>query len=174
MITQIFQHTPLYVWAILGFLVYRGVLANRARDIDVRKMCIVPLVMLGLSLEGVRGAFGFDGEAPLVWLAGVLIGATLAWRFSDTARVVAYPERGSVRLAGSSMPLALMMAIFVMKYTVAVTLVIDPARRQQLAFIAPVCALYGLFSGIFIGGLLRHLAVYRAAGVTGASRIGAA
>lgn len=163
MITQILQHTPLYVWAILAFLMYRGVLASRERDIDVRKMCIVPLVMLALSLEGVRGAFGFDGLAPLVWLVGALLGGTLAWRFSDASRIVADPRRGSVRRPGSWVPLMLMMAIFVMKYAVAVTLVIDPERRQQLAFMAVVCALYGIFSGIFVGALLRSLAVYRAA-----------
>ena len=35
---QLFSHTPLYVWAILAFLVYRGVLASRVREVSLRKL----------------------------------------------------------------------------------------------------------------------------------------
>ena len=50
MLQQIFSHTPLYVWAILGFLVYRGVLASRTREVTLRKLFIVPLVWRALDL----------------------------------------------------------------------------------------------------------------------------
>ena len=160
---QLFSHTPLYVWAILAFLVYRGVLASRAREVTLRKLCIIPLVMLALSLSGVRGSFGFDGVAPFAWAVGALAGGLLAWSMTNPRKLTPVTERGSMQLAGSWLPLILMMSIFCMKYAVAVSLAIHPAYAHALGFVLFVCAAYGCFSGIFLGGLLCTLAVYRQA-----------
>jgi hypothetical protein len=62
-IVQLLSHTPLYVWAILAFLVYRGTAAMRDREVEFRKLCIIPLVMLGLSLQDMSAKFGLDGLA---------------------------------------------------------------------------------------------------------------
>ena len=160
---QLFSHTPLYVWAILAFLVYRGVLASRAREVSLRKLCIIPLVMLALSLSGVHGSFGFDVVAPFAWAVGALAGGFLAWSMTNPRKLTPVTERGSMQLAGSWLPLILMMSIFCMKYAVAVSLAIHPAYAHALGFVLFVCAAYGCFSGIFLGGLLRTLAVYRQA-----------
>lgn len=159
--TQILSHTPLYVWAILGFLVYRGVLASRTREVTLRKLCIIPLVMLALSISGVIGSFGLAGMAPYAWAAGMLAGTALAWKLANPRAITAFPERGTVQRAGSWMPLVLMLAIFCMKYAVAVTLAVAPARAHAAGFILSACCLYGLFSGIFTGSLLHTLQVYR-------------
>src|SRR5450830_1862119 len=166
MLQQIFSHTPLYVWAILGFLVYRGVLASRTREVTLRKLFIVPLVMLALSLTGVIGSFGLGGAAPLAWLVGAIAGAALAWTLVDARKIVAIPQRHSVQRPGSWVPLILMMSIFCMKYAVAVTLSIAPAYVHASGFSVPVCLAYGGFSGIFLGGLLRTVNVYRQAHMT--------
>ena len=162
MLQHIFSHTPLYVWAILGFLVYRGVLASRAREVSLRKLCIIPLVMLVLSLSGVYGSFGLAGSAPFAWLLGAVAGAALAWTLADPRKIVAIPARASVQRPGSWLPLILMMSIFCMKYAVAVTLAIAPATAHASGFSVPVCLAYGGFSGIFLGGLLRTVSAYRA------------
>ncbi len=164
---QLFNHTPLYVWAILAFLVYRGVLASRTREVSLRKLCIIPLVMLALSLSGVHGSFGFDGMAPYAWTAGALAGGLLAWTMTKPRQLLALPQQGGVRVAGSWLPLALMLAIFCMKYAVAVSLAMHPAYAHATGFVLTVCLLYGVFSGLFLGGLLRTLAVYRQAQMTG-------
>jgi len=161
--TQLFSHTPLYVWAILGFLVYRGVLASRTRELSLRKLCMIPLVMLALSLSGVAGSFGMHGIAPYAWATGMLAGTALAWTLGNPRSITAFPERGTVQRVGSWLPLILMLAIFCMKYAVAVTLAVAPAQAHAAGFVLTVCSLYGVFSGIFLGGLLRTLQVYRQA-----------
>ncbi|WP_244198929.1 DUF6622 family protein [Janthinobacterium svalbardensis] len=130
---------------------YRGVLASRAREVTLRKLCIIPLVMLVLSLSGVHGSFGLDGMAPFAWLTGALAGAALAWTLVDTRKIVAIPQRHSVQHPGSWLPLILMISIFCMKYAVAVTLSIAPAYAHATGFSVPVCLAYGGFSGIFLG-----------------------
>lgn len=169
MIQQILSHTPLYVWAILAFLVYRGVLASQDREVTLRAMAILPIVMTLLALMGIRGAFGFDGLPALFWLGGVAGGAALAWNLVQAGDIAADPARGTVALRGSWVPMGLMLTIFIMKYAVAILMAVVPALGHDLLFSAPVCALYGLFSGVFIGRLLRSLAVYRQAQQAGAA-----
>jgi hypothetical protein len=161
MLNAIFSHTPLYVWAILAFLVYRGLQTSKTNEVVIVRLCIIPLVMLGLSLFGIQTAFGLAGLAPLIWLVSALAGGTLAWFLSYPTALTAHPERGTVSQPGSWVPMTLMMSVFFMKYAVAVTLVISPALRHDSFFVSTVCELYGAFSGIFMGRLLRCLVLYR-------------
>lgn len=51
LIFAILGHTPLWVWFLLAFLVYRGVAAMRPRDVSPSRGLIIPVVF-------------FVGEAP--------------------------------------------------------------------------------------------------------------
>jgi hypothetical protein len=161
---QILSHTPLYVWAILAFLVYRGLAAARTRELAPRALFIVPVVMLGLSLHGIVSAFGADGGALLAWLAGMLLVAPPALRWSG-ARIGPSGAAGKVRVAGSWSPLAAMLATFAVKYAVAVSMALRPALVQDASFGAAVCGLYGMLNGYFIARLLRDLRQLRALGM---------
>jgi len=165
MLKEIISHTPLYVWAILAFLVYRGLQASKAREVAIGTVVIIPLVMLALSLFGIQSAFGLAGLPPLLWLGGALAGAALAWHLSYPDALNAHPERGVVAMPGSWVPMVLMMSLFFMKYAVAVAMAIAPALRHEPVFVTVVCALYGIFSGVFNGRLLRCLVLYRQARV---------
>jgi hypothetical protein len=41
--------------------------------------------------------------------------------------------------------------VFAVRYTAAVQLALHPVLGEQRSFVLPVAALYGAFSGIFIG-----------------------
>jgi hypothetical protein len=167
---QILSHTPLYVWALLAFLVYRGVLASKERAVDIRKSCILPAAMLLLALFGLQAAGGLGGLTLLLWLAGGAVGAALVWRLADPAALVADAQRGVIVQRGSWAPLAMMLLVFATKYAVAVMLAMQPALRQLPSFVLTICLLYGLFSGVFGAGLVRRLLVYqRARRASGAS-----
>lgn len=160
MLIQILNHTPVYVWAILALLVYRGMLATRERDVAVRKLLIIPLVMLALSLQGITSKFGM-GLAPLAaWAAGAAVLALTIWRFGSP-RISAGAEAATVRVQGSWAPLAMMMAIFFAKYAVAVTLAVKPQAAQSALFMVSVCALYGVFNGYFLGRLASDITAWQ-------------
>jgi len=163
MLQQIVLHTPLWVWALLAFLVYRGLIAAGGREVPLKKTLIIPLLMFALSLHGTLSAFGPQLSTLAPWLLCLAIGAALAWALFRRDAVRPYPRRGSVYLRGSWLPMALMLAIFATKYAVGVLLALQPQWAQQAGFALAVCALYGLFSGIFVGKMLRILALYRAA-----------
>ena len=160
MITQILTNTPLRVWVVLALLIWRGIAAGKTREIGLRQAFILPVLMLMLSLQGIVSAFGASALGPLCWLAGGALMAVLRGRMTND--VTADPMRGTVRVPGSWIPLTLMMAIFLTKYVVSIILIMHPAYRTDSAFVAMICLLYGVFSGLFFGNLLRILSAYRA------------
>lgn len=151
---QILSHTPVYVWAILAFLVWRGVSELREREIAMPRMFVLPLVMLILSLHDIARKFGLDATALSAWTTAFAAAALLAWRFGRV-RVSAGSAPGRVRVAGSVMPLVLMLSIFAVKYATSVLLAVRADLAGQVA--ASVCAMFGVFNGYFLGRLLRDV-----------------
>jgi hypothetical protein len=160
MLQQILIHTPVYVWAILAVLVWRGTAALREREMTVRSLFIVPLIMLALSLQDVVMKFGAGAVTLAVWGVAAAGTALLAWKFGRS-RTSPGSAPGSVIVRGSRVPLAMMMAVFFTKYAASVLLAILPHARQDVLFAAGVCALFGVFSGCFLGRLARDLAGQR-------------
>jgi hypothetical protein len=162
MLQQVLTHTPTYVWAILGFLVYRGVAASKDRVVTYRSVFIIPGVMLVLGMNSVENGFGLGTPAGAAWLAGALAGVALAWTWAggDGTRAVDHAA-GTVTQRGSWLPLALMMAVFCCKYVVGAALAMQPALSGDMRFAVPACVAFGLFNGIFLGRLLRTVAAWQ-------------
>ena len=162
MLIQILSHTPLYVWAILAFLVWRGVAELREREIAMPRMFVLPLVMLILSLHDIARKFGFDATAFIAWTTAFAAATLLAWRFGRM-RVAPGSAPGRVRVAGSVIPLVLMLSIFTLKYLTSVLLAVRPDLAGQPTVAAAVCAMFGVFNGYFLGRLLRDVGLTPAA-----------
>ncbi|MFJ1469628.1 DUF6622 family protein [Massilia orientalis] len=160
MLIQILTHTPLYVWAILAFLVYRGMAAMRDRDMEVRKLVMIPAVMLVLSLQDISAKFGLGGWALAAW-AVAAAGVALAAGLAGSERIAASAVPGHVRVRGSRLPLVMMMAVFFTKYAASVAVSVAPQLRQETLFACIVCGLFGVFNGWFIGRLVGDMASVR-------------
>ena len=159
MIQQIISHTPFYVWALLAFLVHRGVVAARDREVSLLKLFIIPVVMLVVSLAGLNGHGLLGPGAWVVWSAGMLAAVAIIWT-TGKGEIVVNRAAGTVLQRGSWTPLVLMVAIFVTKYTVALLSVMHPELQRQMLFVVAVSGLFGVFNGVFIGRLLRCVAAY--------------
>jgi hypothetical protein len=160
MLQQILTRTPLYVWTILAFLILRGVLAMRTRDIALNKLFIIPIVMLVLSLQDIAAKFGMTGLPIVMWTLAAGATTALMWQFC-APRVTPAATPGRVIVRGSRLPLALLLAIFVTKYVATVVVAVQPHLRQDTLFMVAVCALFGVFNGYFLGHMARDLRAYR-------------
>lgn len=161
MLQQIITNTPVWVWFLLAFLVYRGFVASVDRVTSLRAAFLIPAVMVALSIQGIATTFGSSDWAAPVWLAALAIGAVATWSLVDPGRMSADPVNRTIRQPGSWVPLMLMMGIFATKYAVGVTLAMHPELKQQAGFVMGICAVYGVFNGIFVGRLLRIVSVFR-------------
>lgn len=154
MLIQILTHTPLYVWAILAFLVYRGVAAMRERLVTPRRLLLVPLLMLALSLQDIAARFGLDGMPALAWALGAGAAALLV-STCTASRIL--PAAGGARMRGSAAPLAMMLAVFSLKYAASVAWAIAPRLHGDAMFAAALCTLFGVLNGCFLGAMARDL-----------------
>lgn len=159
--TQFLTHTPIYVWGILALLLYRGAVAMREREVPVSALFIIPVVMLALSLHDIGTRFGPSGFAPVLWALGALAAALLAFSVGES-RVIAASRSGRVRIQGSPLPLAMMLAVFAIKYAASAALAIQPRLGQDALFVAAVCVAYGACNGCFLGRLAGDLRAWRA------------
>ena len=151
----ILSHTPTYVWAILVALVVLGSLQLRRQRMSRARLLVAPVAMAGLSLWGATSAFGARPAVAAAWLAGVAA-ACLANRALRWPREIGRDGAAFV-IGGSPWPLALMLAIFALRYAVAVALVFHPQWRAEAVFAAELALVYGALSGLFTARAVRIL-----------------
>lgn len=158
MLSRILSQTPPWVWALLAALVALGLTQARSRRLTAPRLLVLPAVMTGLALAGTLASFGFASPAPLTWLAALLATATLVAR-RPAPRGTAYDAaQQRFLLPGSFVPLALILLVFTVRYSVNVALAITPALKGEPVFAAVIGGLYGALGGLFAGraaGVLR-------------------
>ena len=151
-LAPIVQNTPAWVWGLLAALLLLGWLQSRDRNASLIAVSGPPLGMTAFGLWGAVAAFGRSPLLPqalALWLlAGAAVAALLARR-----PAAAWYDRTTrtFELAGSWTPLALFLAVFALRYTVAVQLALHPGLAAAGGFVLPVAALYGAFGGVFLG-----------------------
>jgi len=149
MLLQIVQHTPVWVWGLLAALVAYGWTQTRSRDISLTRLTVVPLVLLVLSFAGVISTFAHATVAILAWGVGVASAITAGRRLLKVRGASWSPESGLLHVPGSWLPMTLMVALFLIKYGVGVTLAMNHAMASNTAFAACCGLAYGSFSGLF-------------------------
>jgi len=155
MLTQILAGTPLWVFALFALLLWLGGRQLVAHDIALRRATILPFAMTALSIYGLLSVFSHQPVAVLGWaVAALMTGiAVLQRALPDSTRYD--PAARRVHLAGTAVPLAMMMGIFFTKYVVAVQIAMHPPLTGDRVFALCVGALYGAFSGMFAARGLR-------------------
>ena len=150
MLNQIVSHIPVWVWPLLLALLWLGLSQSVTRNVTLRRITIMPLVMTSLSLLGTVGAFGANSGVLAVWLVGAAVSATVVLQqpLSDQTRYDSWTQRFT--LPGSWVPLLLILGIFVTKFAVGAATGLQPGLRGNTEFSLGVAAVYGAFSGVFL------------------------
>jgi len=155
MLTQILAGTPTWVFALFALLLWLGGRQLVAHQVNLRRATMLPFAMTGLSIYGLLSVFSHQPVALLGWAVAALMAGlfVLQQALPDSASYDAAQRR--IHLAGTAVPLALMMGIFFTKYAVSVQIAMHPSLSNDRVFALCVGALYGAFSGIFAARGLR-------------------
>jgi hypothetical protein len=161
-------HTPHWVFVLLFALLAFGIQQTFPRRLSLRRSMVLPLVLVLvlLSLIGVVSAFGEQPLALTAWAAGLASAVLALWGRVDTSSVQYAPRSQTFQMPGSRWPLALMMGLFAVKYTVGATLSLHPEMRQAAPLMVAASGAYGLFSGVFLGRAMALWAPARSASAT--------
>ncbi|MEO8921372.1 MAG: DUF6622 family protein [Caldimonas sp.] len=163
MLLQILQGTPLRIWALFAGLLWLGVTQARSRTIGSLRATLLPGVFVILSLVGVVSAFGANAIAVATWALGVAASIATGPRLMPNMRATWQAAGDSLQVAGSWLPLALIVSLFLVKYAAGVSLTIHPQLAVQTGFVVACSLAYGLFSGLFAARGLRLWQVRRLA-----------
>ncbi|MBZ0090898.1 MAG: hypothetical protein K8F27_01545 [Sulfuricellaceae bacterium] len=161
MFVEILKHTPAWVFALFFALFALGYRQSKPRRLSPAGLFALPVAMLGYSLYGTWSSFGIGLGSLLPWGGGIL-GAALLGRLLTPPPASPATEDGKIAVAGSWLPLALMMAIFFSRYALAVVL----ARHGPLGAGSLAAGLASLWFGLLSGAFLaRALNAWRGSGL---------
>nr|WP_122155903.1 DUF6622 family protein [Paraburkholderia sp.] len=159
MFTTILQDTPHWVWGVLAALTVMGFKQTLPRRRSLRSATALPLVMVLLSLYGIASAFSSQPLALLAWVTGLAVTLALSQGMRVWSGIRWLDAERSVLMPGSWLPLALLLGLFLFKYSIGFTLATNPALAADAGVAGFAGLVYGAFSGVF---LARALAVWRA------------
>jgi len=148
MFTEIIARTPTWVFILFFTLIFLGYRQSKTRKVNLRTLLILPIAMTIFSIIGVKSAFNLQLLSMAAWGVGIAVSFFVSTQLL-AAKAIYLQEEGSFQIPGSWLPLMLMMAIFFVKYIVAVLLARDLPITETVSFVFSVSFLYGSFSGIF-------------------------
>lgn len=159
----VLSNTPLWVYGLFVFLMWRGVNAMSEAEVSPWRLAMIPAAF---TIWGVSGLFqknGFSSLTVSAWigaaLAGIAVGLALMWRTPITID----RARGIIRRPADYTVLPLILLAFAAKYTLTVTMVMTPALQVDPLYMAGGMAASGFFAGIFIGKFIVYWTRYLAA-----------
>ena len=154
MLIEIVSRTPPWVWFLFAALLALGLYQRRTRQVRPGQLLVLPLVLLALGLSSLFAAFTARPVLVAVWLSALGTATVLGLRLPPAAGTRWDAATGRLYLPGSWFPLVLILVIFSLRYTAAVSLALHPAWRQDLAVQVPLCLAFGALSGLFLGRAL--------------------
>jgi len=151
MLQHLISNTPVWVWALLVFLVTRGVAAMKPGETSLTKLAIVPALFTAWGAWSLGHRFGNAWEAWGEWSVGIAAGMGLGWMLLRRATLTLNPSTGTLWRSADYSLLPLLLVTFAVKYGFECALSVSPSLSADGGFRAAYLLLSGGFTGIFIG-----------------------
>lgn len=164
--TQFIIHTPLWVWALLTYLIFRGIKARYPARTSLLKLAIIPAIFAVWGIADLARLYGLRAEVVGLWLGGIAMGAGIGWRLLAHADIRADHTTGTLWRPADRTLLALLLLTFGVKYSFGAIAAISPDLLQHAGFRLADLLLSGAFTGIFIGKFARYARAYHTQSAT--------
>lgn len=155
-IFKVISGTPMWVWFILGYLIFIGIRATRARVVYIPKLFIVPLVLFGLKYKML---IVVSLSVGLGYFICLFLSSFLGYKHSAMQKIEIIKESMSVKLPPNYWILVVLMAFFAMKYIFGYISIISPEYYHDVQIFE--LGISGLFSGYFLGKAIYYLMKFR-------------
>ena len=150
-IWQMLSNTPWWVYVVFIVLLQIGFAARKPRIVPFKRLIILPLIFLILSLVGLWEHEQFTLHNVFLWLIAMLPGIFLGWMQFHALRIKAIKNTHELYIPGSWLILGIVLLVFAIKYYIGYHEDIDARFIEHAA--RWMLLLYGFFTGLFIGRL---------------------
>jgi uncharacterized protein DUF6622 len=151
MMLDILRDTPLWVWCVAGFVVWRGHTLTRPQITSGARLFTLPAAFLAISFAA--AVTTFNGGAPIVgaWVLGALT-AAFAWASRPQPKDLLFNRQNrTYRVPGSWAPLVLIIVAFCARYGIGIALARHGGLRDSALFGVSSAFIFGAISGAFLG-----------------------
>tara|TARA_R110000751_G_scaffold71287_10_gene144257 strand:+ start:26585 stop:27118 length:534 start_codon:yes stop_codon:yes gene_type:complete len=155
---SILSGTPVWVWLMLAFILYRGLKATRPRQTSLHAPLLMPAIMFISSLTSHARQFTDPDLSGLLWLATLAVGGIIGGMLASRLKINVDPGPPVIlHRPGSWISFLLILAIFLTQYIFGVINATQPLLANSPTTILLHTMLLGLFNGLFLG---RGLAIF--------------
>ena len=155
------QHTPIWVYVLFVFLMYKGFECFKDQWVPFKVMLIFPAVFLAMAIESMWMHFGWSLQAISYLMIGFISGVVLGRVYAGYIQYQYALNPARVFVPGSKLPLFQIMMIFSAKYYFGYIQGRYPDLAQGATFMFESLGVSGICSGLFIGPVLKHMAQFR-------------
>ena len=154
-IFKILSGTPTWVWVILGYLLFVGILATKQRIVYIPKLFIIPIVLFILKYKELLNS---DTTIFTIYLISLVLAISISFKYTGKQKLQIILEQFAVRMPGTYSTLLLLLAFFTIKYIFGFLKSQNISLYNELKILE--FSLTGIFSGYFFGSALNHLIRY--------------
>lgn len=150
---QVLAQTPRWSLAVLAILLVAALWQTLATQTTPLRAALMPLALAGLSLHAALSGFGQHALAWAGWATGAfLMVALLQLRPREGVRYDAQTDR--LQLPGSTVPLALLLAIAGVHYLLGIAVAAYAGLQELPSLSGSVGTLYGALGGAAVAHAL--------------------
>ncbi|MCX7121601.1 MAG: hypothetical protein NTZ67_07525 [Gammaproteobacteria bacterium] len=156
-ISTTLTQTPWWAYLLLYVLIVMGVKALKTQVVSVKRLVVLPLVFIVLSVHSIITEFQLNTLSISIWLGSFVVGALIGFILVYRHKIVVDHEHWLVQLPGTWITLILILFIFSSKYYFSYEMDADPALVKQMSFEFSLLFAYGICTGLFTGRLACYL-----------------
>jgi hypothetical protein len=138
--------TPLYVWVILLYLFFVGMMAMRTRIVYLPKIFIIPLVLLSMQYKT------FLSDNVLIFCFAIILSILTSFFMHKKDEIKIIKNTYSVEVLGNYNTILSLLSFFAIKYYFGYLKSADPDLFFKYSTVENIIS--GVFSGYFIGRAL--------------------
>lgn len=159
-IFDIVSHTPSWVWVILALLIWRGIKSAQPREVGLRGVVLLPLLLVALSAYTIFSSgltMAMIAGLGLGALSGVAAGLSLERRYPSVAL-----GNSRLRLPGDWISLGVILTSFSIRYVKTVAASVAPELLTNGTFQLVTTGLSTLFGAMLVTRMVSRLLVLQA------------
>jgi hypothetical protein len=142
-IIKIIATTPLYVWAILAYLLFVGIKAMRNHIVYLPKFFIIPAVLIGLKYKV------FFSENNIIYIGFMLLGLSVGFITAQKTVIKIFRELKSIELPGNYSTIIILITFFLIKYIFGY---LEATNRELVnLYLYIENSISGILAGYFLG-----------------------